>query len=162
MTWEDYEKTVAEIIAHIRSRHLLIEGVVGIARAGLPLLVSTASFLEIRDVGVLFIQRTTSDQPFAMFLPDAEFLGDGIPFPLQGRSVLLVDNVLHSGKTATKALNILRGMGAKVVEVASLARYQDEYAFQFFAPIKLAEDEWMIWPWDRARALEKGLGLATK
>lgn len=151
MGWRKYETTISAIAKGLTSIGVQFDVIVGIARAGLPVLTSLTSRMSIRDVGILVMQRTVSDEPFSAFLPEARLLSYALPAALEDRSVLLVDNVVHSGKTASKAAALLREKGAGRIVCAALARYEEEYPFQVVAPIKLSQDDWVIWPWEHQK-----------
>jgi hypoxanthine phosphoribosyltransferase len=156
MGWSRYETAVGEIAHRLSSEYAPVEAIVGIARAGLPLATSLASALSVTDVGVLFMRRTISDEPFSSFLDEPALLGYGLPFRIEARRILLVDNVVHSGKTILSAVAFLESQGARNVVCAALAKYKSSYDVDVIAPVKLHEDEWVIWPWDWRRASVNG------
>lgn len=151
MSWQEYEDAVGKIIANLATADIRVDAIVGISRAGLPLTTSISSALSISDVGVIFMRRTLSDEPFSTFYTNARMLGFAIPFSLVGRSVLLLDNVVHSGMSMYAATQLLNEHGAGSVICGALARYELEYKFDLIAPIKLGKQEWVVWPWDKRR-----------
>ena len=89
---------------------------IGIMRRGANLAYRLAAALkeiEHRDipVGTLDISSYRDDGRGAP--GDPRLLGRDIPFPLDGKRVILVDDVLYTGRTARAALDALSDLGLR-------------------------------------------------
>jgi uncharacterized protein len=153
LSWTDYEELVRKIVAHVEHDHIKPDLIVGIARGGLPLLASTASFFGTRQIGVIFMQKRLTDDVFAERLPKAVCDGVGIPFPIRGRAILLVDDIIRSGQTVAAASNVLLQAGAGVIKVTSIYKESGSYSFSHFSAATVSPDVWIVFPWDNLKGV---------
>lgn len=97
--------------------------VVGILRRGVPLAQELARRLaalrgEAVEVGTLRLKRYADD---LTVLHDEPELGEtDLPFDVEGARILLVDDVIYSGRTFLKALTHLDAAGARAVHLGAL------------------------------------------
>lgn len=97
--------------------------VVGILRRGVPLARALAERLsnlrgEEVPVGELRLKRYADDLSVLHDEPRLE--EDELPFAVEGADLLLVDDVIYSGRTFLKAVGHLVGRGAGRVRLAAL------------------------------------------
>lgn len=148
LSWEQYDDLVRVAIKRISADHFKPDVIVGIARGGLPLLTTLSSFFSIREVGVIFVQKTVTDEIFADRFPSAILHGVGLPYPIASRNVLLVDSIIRSGQTMKTSLAVLKELGADSAKVVSLCKQRGMYDFDPFAPLEIEQDDWIVFPWD--------------
>lgn len=96
---------------------------VGILRRGVPLARALAGRLsDLRgdevSVGELRLKRYADD--LSVLHDDPRLEEDGLPFEVEGARLLLVDDVIYSGRTFLKAVAHLVGRGARRVRLAAL------------------------------------------
>ena len=152
LSWVRYENSINLIIEAIKKEGIQFDHIVGIARGGMPILTSLASHFGVRDVGVIFMQKTLSDNAFADRVPEAICKGTGFSFDTKGKRVLLVDDILRSGNSVQAAICILNDHGAEVAKVISLFSQNNEYPFDYFAPHPVTPDSWIEFPWSSKSA----------
>lgn len=97
--------------------------VVGVLRRGVPLARELARRLgdlrgEEVEVGELRLKRYADD--LTILHQEPELDEEELPFPVEGARVLLVDDVVYSGRTFLKAVAHLDGAGASEVHLAAL------------------------------------------
>lgn len=97
--------------------------VVGILRRGAPLAERIGGRLgELRgtpvEVGTLRLKRYADD--LTLLHDDPELGETELPFDVDGADVVLVDDVVYSGRTFLKAVNHLTAAGARTVRLAAL------------------------------------------
>ena len=98
---------------------------VGILRRGLPLARALGERLsdlrgEEVEVGELRLKRYADDLSILHEEPRLEEGEDGLPFEVEGSKLLLVDDVIYSGRTFLKAVCHLVGRGASEIRLAAL------------------------------------------
>lgn len=98
---------------------------VGILRRGLPLARALGERLsalrgEEVEVGELRLKRYADDLSVIHEQPRLEEEEDGFPFEVEGSRILLVDDVVYSGRTFLKAVCHLTGRGASELRLAAL------------------------------------------
>jgi pyrimidine operon attenuation protein / uracil phosphoribosyltransferase len=89
-------------------------GLVGIARGGVPLAKRIAAELkagEARSVPVGAIDITLYRDDAASALPDPKIGPSEIDFRVEGWDIVLVDDVLHTGRTVRAAIDCLLDYG---------------------------------------------------
>jgi len=114
MDEEDIRRCIIRLAHQILEQNKGVEDIViiGIKRRGIPLAQRLASFLkeiEGKDVPVGSLDIT----PYRDDLKDREQIpiGSEIPFPLEGKKVLLVDEVLFTGRTVRAAMDAIIDFG---------------------------------------------------
>ncbi len=82
---------------------------VAIRRGGLPIVEHLRSALGVRDVGEVDIALYRDDAATA--LPDPKIGPSRIDFDVEGRDVIIVDDVLQTGRTIRAAIECLQDFG---------------------------------------------------
>ncbi|MDR0355978.1 MAG: bifunctional pyr operon transcriptional regulator/uracil phosphoribosyltransferase PyrR [Deltaproteobacteria bacterium] len=120
----DIEEALQKMALEIQSGYPDIPALIGIRRGGVPLSEQLADILaeslpERPLLGVVDINLYRDDWTMARSFPKVG--RTEIPFSLEGRRVVLVDDVLYTGRTVKAALEVLGEFGrASRVELAVL------------------------------------------
>jgi pyrimidine operon attenuation protein/uracil phosphoribosyltransferase len=120
------ERTLARMAHEILERHPQLEGtaLVGVRSRGVPLAHRLARAIAkacgvAPPVGALDISLYRDD--FTTIAPQPITKGTEIPFTIDGRTVILVDDVLYTGRTVRAALDELIDFGRPArIELAVL------------------------------------------
>jgi pyrimidine operon attenuation protein/uracil phosphoribosyltransferase len=105
-------RVAAEIVERTRGAEAL--GLVGVRRGGVPIAARIAQEIERsegRTVPVGAVDITLYRDDAAIALPDPKIGPSEVPFDVQGRDVVLVDDVLHTGRTVRAAIDCLLDYG---------------------------------------------------
>jgi uncharacterized protein len=154
LSWDAFNELARASIQQVRDDNFSPEIIVGIARGGLPFLTTVSSGFNVREVGVMFVQKTVSDAEFAERLPAAVLHGIGLPYPVARKNVLLVDDIIRSGQSLSVALKVLQELQAASVKVITLYKQAGMYDFNPYAPVEVGKDDWIIFPWDDLQVSE--------
>jgi pyrimidine operon attenuation protein/uracil phosphoribosyltransferase len=120
------ERTLSRIAHEIKERHPDLENLalVGIRTRGVPLahrLQRKIGGLGKRDLPVGTLDITLYRDDLTTVGPHAVLKETSIPFPIDGRSIILVDDVLYTGRTIRAALDGLIDYGRpKRIQLAVL------------------------------------------
>lgn len=122
----DEERVSAALDRLARRIHAVLGAevrVVGILRRGAPLAEEIARRLaalrgEEVEVGTLRLKRYADD--LSVLHEEPELRDAELPFDVEGAGVLLVDDVIYSGRTFLKAVTHLDAAGARAVHLATL------------------------------------------
>ena len=123
MTADDLRRAITRIAHEIIEHNHGLDGVaiVGLQTGGVPLARRlAATLMEIEGtevpVGTLDVAFYRDDIGLRPVLPEAV---TDIPFDINGRTVVLVDDVLFTGRTVRAALNALNDYGrARTIQLA--------------------------------------------
>jgi pyrimidine operon attenuation protein/uracil phosphoribosyltransferase len=105
-------RMASEVLDKTRGAERL--GLVGIRRGGVPIALRIADEIrraEGRQVPVGTVDITLYRDDAATALPDPKIGPSEVDFELQGRDVILVDDVLHTGRTVRAAIECLLDYG---------------------------------------------------
>ena len=105
-------RIAAEVIERVEARHRL--AVVGIRRGGVALserIAAEVGTLEGRAVPTGTVDIALYRDDAAMSLPSPKIGPTSISFDVEGRDVLLVDDVLQTGRTVRAAIDCLLDYG---------------------------------------------------
>jgi pyrimidine operon attenuation protein/uracil phosphoribosyltransferase len=105
-------RVAVEIVERTRGTHKL--GLVGVRRGGVPIASRIAAEIkaaEGRTVPVGAIDITLYRDDAANALPDPKIGPSEIDFEIKGWDVVLVDDVLHTGRTVRAAIDCLLDYG---------------------------------------------------
>lgn len=140
ISWERFEQLVRQLAIQIEADEPQI--ILGIARGGL-IPATVISFMLRRELYPVRLTRRLNDavvhqQPTWLVRP---------PDKVQGRRVVIVDEIADSGRTVALAAEEVRQMGASHVRTAVL------YAHTWSDPrpdfVGLTSDALILNPWDR-------------
>ncbi len=115
-TAQEMDRSLRRMAHEIVERNKGLDGVVlvGIQRRGVPLAERIAKLLE-KFEGVLPPQGkldiTLYRDDLSLRYPQPLLRGTDVPFDLSGRKVVLVDDVLYTGRTVRAALDALMDLG---------------------------------------------------
>jgi pyrimidine operon attenuation protein/uracil phosphoribosyltransferase len=116
MTGEEIRRAIARISHEIVEKHAGTQGLalVGIQRRGVPLAQRVAAAIEAHEgarvpVGALDITFYRDDLSLVAQQPIVK--GTDLPFDLNGTTVVLVDDVLYTGRTVRAAMDELIDFG---------------------------------------------------
>ena len=117
----DPEKLLQELAAHMRPKLSADAALVGIYTGGAWVAERLHALLGVKvPLGLLAVTLHRDD--FGRIGLHRESRRSQIPFPVDGREIVLVDDVLHTGRTIRAALNELFDFGRpKAVRLAVLA-----------------------------------------
>jgi hypoxanthine phosphoribosyltransferase len=142
LTYELFGRAARELATTIAADGFRPDVIIGIARGGLTLAGALGYALEVRVLGSLNVEFYTGvdrtlDAP--VLLPPALDLDS-----LQGKTILLVDDVADSGRTLALALQLLEAGGGEVRTVCLYAKpqtvLQPTYSWRH-------TDRWIMFPW---------------
>lgn len=101
-----------EILERTRATPRL--GLVGVRRGGVTVAARIAAELQVaegRDVPVGSVDITLYRDDASVALPDPKIGPSEIDFPIEGWDIVLVDDVLHTGRTVRAAIDCLLDFG---------------------------------------------------
>ena len=84
----------------------------------------------------------------------AEHMEDAIipvqsPLPVKGKKVLIVDDIVDTGRSAIQTLNYVNGLGAKEAKTAVMLYLTVSELEPDYYAVKQSEWVWFIWFWNR-------------
>ena len=126
MTSEEMTRALKRISHQILEKNQGADNIVflGIRRRGVPLakvLAGNIRTIEGREVPVGDLDITLYRDDLSEICPDPVISGSDIPFDINGKDVILVDDVLYTGRTARAALDAASKYGrAATIQLAGL------------------------------------------
>ena len=148
LVWSKVDEAIWTLVDHVRKEYN-VDIIVGIARGGLIPAVRMSHIMDnilMRVMDVKFytdIERHTEMPEITVPLTE----------PVQGKNVLIVDDVADTGKTLKVVKEDIIQKGARDVRIAVIAKKPksivdpDYYIFQ--------TDKWIIFPWEKMPVCRK-------
>lgn len=152
--YTDYWKAIRAICKDIKSKYNVSEGnigILGMARGGLPMLVSVSHELGIRNISMIQLQMSNSDKchDYGEVRIINECIDDNI------EQFILLEDIIYKGKTTDAAITLLKNRNKKVLGVYSLIldegfknlslknkEVEVNYAYE------LTADDWVYFLWE--------------
>ena len=156
LTWDGFGEATRDLARSILDSGFMPEVVVAIARGGLLPAGAIAYGLGAKNCGAINVEFYTG---IGTVLDAPEVLPPELDMAyLDGRRVLLVDDVADSGRTLALAVQLLKDKGADVRSVTIYTKpstiIQPDFAWK-------DTDLWINFPWSfRGTVREEDLGLA--
>ena len=157
LSWDGFGQASRDLARAIVADDFIPEVVVAIARGGLLPAGAIAYGLGIKNCGAINVEFYTG---IGTVLDAPELLPPELDMTyLNGRRVLLVDDVADSGRTLNLAVRLLREQGAEVRSVVIYTKpttiIQPDYSWK-------ATDLWIDFPWSwQGSGIEGDGGLAA-
>lgn len=157
LTWDGFGDATRELARDIIDSGFVPEVVVAIARGGLLPAGAIAYGLGVKNCGAINMEFYTG---IGTVLDAPEVLPPELDMEyLDGRRVLLVDDVADSGRTLALAVQLLKERGADVRSVTIYTKpstiIQPDFAWK-------DTDRWINFPWSlKGTVVEEDQGLAS-
>jgi len=140
--WDEFGDASRELARSIHGSGFVPDVVVAIARGGLLLAGSVAYALDVKSCGALNAEFYTGvdarlDEPVIL----APYLDE---VSLNGKKVLLVDDVSDSGRTLAMVLDLIRLAGADVRTVCLYSKPQTVLEPDY---VWRKTSKWIAFPW---------------
>ena len=155
LTWDGFGEATRDLAREIIDSGFVPEVVVAIARGGLLPAGAIAYGLGVKNCGAINMEFYTG---IGTVLDAPEVLPPELDMDyLDGRRVLLVDDVADSGRTLALAVQLLKEKGADVRSVTIYTKsstiIQPDYAWK-------DTDRWINFPWSyKGTVVEEDQGL---
>jgi len=146
MTWAQFDETVQTLAREISATYTC-DMVVGIAPGGLYVGSALASAFEKPFHPVRILGRTRD--PLTGRMPKVM----AMPREVKGARILLVDDVIASGMTLQRAIDVARKAGARQIRTATLLS-RDQGASADWTVLVM--DSPLVFPWDYGPVTEDG------
>ena len=148
--YEMYMNSCQKIAEDIKKRYDLTDpnlGFLGIARGGLPLLVTISQLLEFRNVSFIQCKMTNTDTPhdYGDFSIISEYIEP------QKTKFILFEDIVYKGKTSYGVIDHLKEKNIEVEDVYSLVvdeSFQNDCpSLTFTGGYESKKDSWIHFFW---------------
>ncbi|NLF88862.1 phosphoribosyltransferase [Candidatus Bathyarchaeota archaeon] len=148
-TWNQIYDYMLSLSQKIRLASFKPDVVVAISRGGLIPARILVDLLEARQLATIQIEfyiglGETKEQPT---------LKQALALPVDGKKVLLVDDIADSGRSLQYAVNYLRGQGACEFKIATVYYKTQSIVEPDFYEKKT--ERWVVFPWEAKETLRK-------
>jgi hypoxanthine phosphoribosyltransferase len=148
-TWSQIYELLLYLSEKIRLAAYVADVVVGVARGGLVPGRVLADLLGVEELATLQIEyytgvAQTKTEPTLKQAPTTS---------VQGKMVLLVDDIVDSGESLKLAKSTLKRSGAKEIKTATLYRKPQSTQTPDFTAKQT--EKWVIFPWDTKETLRQ-------
>lgn len=147
-------KSVKLIAEDISSKYSLEDrriGLIGIARGAMPLLTAVSHYLKIRDVSIMQVQMTNSDdvKDYGTVHLINEMLDP------QVEHYIVLEDIVSHGRCSNFAINRLLSKGKKVDAVYSIVmnEYFEEHEYDYSVDVNyvylINDKQWVYFLWEK-------------
>ncbi len=143
LSWAETSRLCEALASKISSAGFAPDMIVGISRGGLVPARMLSDILGVRELFAIRVSFYTGIGKTAA----APRIVQPLVERLDGKSVLLVDDVSDTGRSLAVAKGHIKEMGAKEVKVATLHfKPHSKFKPDFFVS---ETDAWLVYPWER-------------
>lgn len=150
ITWEIFEQQSNIIIQDIKKRFFNQKVcLLGVARGALPLLTYISHQTGIRDISIIQLKMTNSDQPFDY--GNVSILLQAIRDDYQ--KFIILEDIIYKGKTVERVFRELMKKNKQVLAIYSLIideKFQNNIIdAKVNSTLLLKSDKWVKFPWEK-------------
>ena len=153
-TEDDFLKSIDLICSDIKKKYDLKEnkiGLIGIARGALPLLTAVSHYLNVRNVSIIQIQMTNSDniKDYGETKLVNKMIQDDVT------DFIVLEDIVSHGRCSNFAINYLRGCGKNVLSVYSLVMNdffegkEYDYKTDLNYVYLITDQQWVHFIWEK-------------
>jgi len=144
LSWAEFEEAIQYIALKLRETRFQPDLIIAIARGGLIPGVRLSHILKIpmRSIHMTFYDEHDNRLEKPILLIPLQ-----TPQEVQGKKVLLVDDIADTGMTLKNAINYLRSLEASEIRIATIAYKPSSIVtpdFYLFTTTK-----WVVFPWEK-------------
>jgi hypothetical protein len=144
LSWNDIEEMCRDISSKIRKKRIKPDIMVAVSRGGLIPGRIMSSYLKNRNLSVIRVQFYARQGERAKKPIIVEETNSNV----KGRTLLVIDDVLETGKTLELVRDYFNDKGAKKVYLAVLIKKNKKQRLKpdFYSR---TSDKWIVYPWER-------------
>jgi uncharacterized protein len=149
LTWHEVEKAAEQLAHAIKSSGFDPDCLIGITTGGLFPLAMLAKRIKDKSIYTVTTKRHWDDKNDwidIQYMPAVD---------LQGKSVLLIDEITHVGTTIKTIAEVLRTQyKVSAVKTATLAANHDVTDFRPDYHVLAEQGDWLLFPWEEETEFE--------
>lgn len=148
LSWEKIEKMCQNIAEQIEKQNIKIDKIIAISRGGLIPGRILSSLLKNKNLSTIRVTFYTKPG----VAKDKPHLAEDLSTDVTDKNVLIVDDVVESGKTLSLTCNYLKERGAKKVYTAALLDKSVDGKEKIMSPDFYSEkitNKWIVYPWEK-------------
>ena len=150
--YDEYIFACKLIASSIKSNYDLDDiEIIGLARGGLPMLVTLSHLLGIRKVSMIQTQMSNSDN--CHDYGELRYISDNLD--LNKKNCILFEDIIYKGKTTNGVIEVLKNKGKNVLAVYSLIideNFKNLKGKNDIIPInyvyEIPKDDWVYFFWE--------------
>ncbi len=144
--WDEIIKLAKNILDEINIKKIKVDTLVPVLRGGMPLSLILAYNLGDVDTACIHIRSSDENSPNSSF-SKPRLVGLTNNSCITGKNILLVEDVVDSGRTLELCINILKKYKPKSINVASLYNFNSKDK-NIIAGKNMTEYFWIVFPWE--------------
>lgn len=161
-TEDNFLKAVSLIADDIKSKYDLDNkkiGLIGIARGALPLLTAVSHYLNMRNVSIIQIQMTNTDN--IKDYGETRFINQMLQEDIT--DFILLEDIVSHGRCSNFAINHLKEQGKNVLEVYSLVMNDifKEMNYDIKTVVNyvylITDSQWVHFVWEKDYEFYRGI-----
>ncbi|MEM3431243.1 MAG: phosphoribosyltransferase [Candidatus Micrarchaeia archaeon] len=148
LSWEKIEKLCQDIANQIEKQNVKIDKIIAISRGGLIPGRILSGILKNNNLSTIRVTFYTKPG----VAKDRPHLAEDLSTDVTDKNVLIVDDVVESGKTLSLTYNYLKERGAKKVYTAALLDKIVDGKEKIMSPDFYSEkiaNKWIVYPWEK-------------
>ena len=148
LSWDRMEQMCVQISEDIRSKNVKIDKIIAVSRGGLIPARILSGLLNNKNLFTIRITFYTKPG----VTRDTPHLAEDLSTDVTDKNVLVVDDVVESGKTLALARNYLKERGARKVFTAALLDKHVDGKEKAAVPDFFCEkidNKWIVYPWEK-------------
>ncbi len=149
--WEEVEDWTLSLAKKVLSSGFKPEAIVAIARGGLCVARILADALDVNHIYSFKVEHWGDT---ATITRNEAVILQPLTEEVRGKSVLLVDDIVDTGKSLLVGLRHVRERGAKEVKTAAMQWIVNATFKPDFYGTEVREWVWFIYPWNRVEDLK--------
>ncbi|MCX8202397.1 MAG: phosphoribosyltransferase family protein [Candidatus Micrarchaeota archaeon] len=148
LSWEKIEEMCQKIASEINKKNIKIDKIIAISRGGLIPGRILSSLLRNKNLSTIRVTFYTKPG----VAKDKPHLAEDLSTDITDKTVLIVDDVVESGKTLSLTYNYLKERGAKKIYTAALFDKHVDGKEKLTSPDFFCEkisNKWIVYPWEK-------------
>ncbi len=150
VSWEEVYSFCKSLARKVEESGYEPETIIGLARSGFVPSRLLSDFLGITDLVCLKVEHwldTTGEHKDEATIPYQ------IPFKIEGRKVLVVDDIVDTGKSMNISIDYIKKFKPKEVKSAVMQYITSSQHIPDYYVVKVTDWTWFIYPWNKVEDL---------
>ena len=153
VTWEDIIELAQNIFTQLKKKKIKVDTLVSVLRGGMPLALILGYNFPHANTACLHIRSSDTNTPNSSF-SKPRLVGFTNSKCIEGKNILLVEDVVDSGKTIDLCTEILKKYKPKSIHVVTLYNFNSKRK-DIIAGKEMHEYFWMVFPWETKLEVRK-------